>query len=103
MLDATLVAAGFKENPFRIVPPAEMESVIWAGDTAVIDELLEAARSPRVDSLGTSELVVLFGEFGSGKTNALKYLTKKMRQEDALVAYLVRPSLADKPTWQTIA
>jgi hypothetical protein len=103
MLDATLVAAGFTENPFRIVPPAEMESVIWAGDTAVIDELLEAARSPRVDSLGTSELVVLFGEFGSGKTNALKYLTKKMRQEDALVAYLVRPSLADKPTWQTIA
>jgi hypothetical protein len=103
MLDATLTAAGFTENPFRIVPPAEMDSVIWAGDTSIINELLEAAQSPRVDSLGTSELVVLFGDFGSGKTNALKYLTKKMRQDDALVAYLVRPSLADKPTWHDIA
>src|SRR5262245_44341108 len=90
MLDAALTAAGFEDNPFRIVPPAEMDAVIWAGDTTIINELLEAARSPRADSLGTSELVVLFGEYGSGKTNALKYLTKLMRQEGALVAYASR-------------
>ena len=103
MIDAALKTAGFADNPFRIVPPAEMDNVIWAGDTAIIDELMEAARSPRGDALGTSELVVLFGEFGSGKTNALKYMTKAMLQEGALVAYLRRPSVADKPTWHELA
>lgn len=102
VIDTALTVAGFRDNPFRIVPPAEMDSVIWAGDTAIIDELMEAARSPRADALGTSELVVLFGEYGSGKTNALKFLTRVMRQEGALVAYLVRPSVADKPTWHDI-
>jgi hypothetical protein len=103
VIDAALGAAGFRQNPFRIVPPAEMDNVIWAGDTTIINELLEAARSPRADALGTSELVVLFGEYGSGKTNALKYLTKIMLQDGALVAYLVRPSVADKPTWHDMA
>lgn len=103
MIDAALGAAGFRQNPFRIVPPAEMDNVIWAGDTTIIDDLMEAARSPRADALGTSELVVLFGEYGSGKTNALKYLTKEMLQDGALVAYLVRPSVADKPTWHDMA
>jgi hypothetical protein len=103
MIDAALTAAGFEDNPFRIVPPAEMDSVIWAGDTTIIDELLESARSPRADALGTSELVVLFGDYGSGKTNALKYVTKEMRKDGALVAYMARPSVADKPTWHDIA
>ena len=98
-----LKAARFRVNPFRIVPPAEMDNVEWAGDRGVIDTLLDAARALRADVLGTSELVVLYGEFGSGKTNALKYLAKYMRDEDALVAYLVRPSVMDKPTWHDVA
>jgi len=66
-----LKAGHFKTNPFRIVPPADMDNIHWAGDRTVIDDLLEAAHSPRHDALGTSELVVLFGDFGAGKTNAL--------------------------------
>ena len=97
-----LSAAGFNAMPFRIVPPTDMDSVQWAGDRTTIDAFHEAARAPRADFLGTSELVVLFGEFGSGKTNALKWLTKQMRSEGQLVAYLVRPSVADKPMWHDI-
>ena len=88
--------------PFRIVPPNEMENVQWAGDRSTIESLYEAARAPRADFLGTSELVILFGEFGSGKTNALKWLTNQMRSDGQLVAYVVRPSVADKPLWHDI-
>src|SRR5437868_3914466 len=97
-----LSASGFRANPFRIVPPAEMDNILWAGDRQPIEILTDAARSPRADNLGTSEFVVLFGEFGSGKTNALKWLFKQLTADGELVAYLIKPSVADKPTWHDI-
>lgn len=97
-----LAAAGFKENPFRIVPPNEMENILWAGDRSQIDNLIEAARSPRSDNLSTSELVVLYGDFGSGKTNALKLLYKQLIADRELVAYLINPLVADKPGWHDV-
>ena len=97
-----LEVAGFRRMPFRIVPPSDMENIQWAGDRSTIEALHDAARSPRGDFLGTSELVILFGEFGSGKTNALKWLTNQMRSEGQLVAYIVKPSVADKPLWHDI-
>jgi hypothetical protein len=101
-IQGALATAGFRSMPFRIVPPTEMENVQWAGDRSTIDALYEAAQAPRDDFLSTSELVVLFGEFGSGKTNALKWLTNRMRTDGQLVAYLVKPSVADKPLWHDV-
>ena len=72
---------------------------------ALDDERVEVIRhladNPR--ELIQTGVPVLFGDYGSGKTNALKYLTKEMRKDGALVAYMARPSVADKPTWHDIA
>ena len=104
VIENTLQSAGFRQMPFRIVPPAQMDQIIWAGDTSVINSLYEAAVATRVDNLGTTEFIVVYGEYGSGKTNALKWLQQKLKVEDKqLVAYLVRPSMLDKPTWHDIA
>jgi Cdc6-like AAA superfamily ATPase len=103
VIEDTLQVAGFSQMPFRIVPPAQMDQIVWAGDKAVIDELYEAAQATRADNLGTTEFIVVYGEYGSGKTNALKWLVQRLRADDQLVAYLVRPSILDKPTWHDIA
>jgi len=97
-----LAAAKFVRMPFRIVPPNQMEDIQWAGDRTVINTLLDAARSPHPDALGTSELVILIGTFGSGKTNALKYLAQKLSLEHQLIAYVTTPHVTDKPTWADI-
>jgi hypothetical protein len=97
-----LKAAKLRATPFRIVPPTDMDNIIWAGDRTIIKNLTEATRSPRPDRLGTSELVVLWGEYGSGKTHVLKFLAKKLREEDQLVAYIPRPSITDRPTWKDL-
>lgn len=98
-MDDVLQQAGFASNPFRIVPPNEMDDVEWAGDDEFMRELLEAADAPKVGNLGTSELVVLHGDYGTGKTNALKYLASKLSNDGQLVAYILRPAVTDKPTW----
>ncbi len=103
VIQDVLHVAGFSEMPFRIVPPAQMEKIVWAGDDTIIKGLYEAARATRVDNLGTTEFLVVYGEYGSGKTNALKWLVQKLRSEGQLVAYVVRPSVLDKPTWHDIA
>lgn len=96
------IQAGFATNPFRIVPPSEMRDVTWAGDQKFINSLMEAANSPRLGHLETSELVIVLGDYGTGKTNALKFLAAKLRKEDLLVAYIQRPAVADKATWHDI-
>lgn len=95
-------ASGFARMPFRIVPPTDMDHIIWAGDRSIIDGLLFAAKSPREDELATSELVVIWGDYGSGKTNALKYLSKELREAGELVAYIPRPAITDKPMWSLL-
>ena len=103
VIEDALKAAGFSQMPFRIVPPAQMDQIVWAGDKKVIEDLYGAAQATRVDNIGTTEFIVVYGEFGSGKTNALKWLVQRLRGEGQLVAYLVRPSILDKPTWHDIA
>jgi hypothetical protein len=102
VIQDVLSSAGFKQMPFRIVPPTQMENILWAGDKSLIDELYEAALSPRPDYLGTSEFVLLYGDFGSGKTNALKWVYQKLNAQGELVVYLGGPSVADKPNWHDI-
>jgi len=101
-MKSLLQSAKFEASPFRIVPPSDMENLIWAGDSTIFERLKEAAQSPRPDNLETSELVVLWGEFGSGKTHVMKSLAKTLREENQLVAYIPRPSITDRPTWKDL-
>jgi len=97
-----LKASGFSRNPFVVVPPIEMDHVIWAGDTSVIESLKDAAYSPSHDNLANSELVVVIGNFGSGKTNAMKYLAKIMRDNGDIAGYLLSANVSDKPMWRDV-
>lgn len=102
VMENILSAAKLTSMPFRIVPPTEMDNLIWAGDTQVINRLHTAARSPRLDGLRTSELILIYGEFGSGKTHTLKYLAKQLREERQLVAYLPRLSVVERARWNDL-
>ena len=97
-----LAAAKVTRMPFRIVPPTDMDNLIWAGDREVLEHLSAAARSPRPDHLETSELVLIYGDYGSGKTHTLKWLAKTLREDDQLVAYLPRPGVSERPKWSDL-
>jgi len=97
-----LKGSGLIGQPFRIVPPTDMDSLIWAGETNVLDRLLNAANSPDPESLQTSELVVIHGDFGSGKTHTLKYLAKTLKEADRLVAYVPNMKITENPKWSDI-
>ena len=97
-----LSAAKLTSMPFRIVPPTDMENLIWAGDTQVRNRLYVAACSPRPDGLQTSELVLIYGEYGSGKTHTMKYLAKQLKEENQLVAYLPRLNVVERAHWNDL-
>ena len=102
VMENILSASKLASMPFRIVPPTDMENLIWAGDTQVRNRLYAAARSPRADGLQTSELVLIFGEYGSGKTHTMKYLAKQLREEQQLVAYLPRFTVVERARWNEL-
>jgi hypothetical protein len=99
---STLGAAGFDYNPFVVVPPNEMDRVVWAGDDSKIEELIEASYSPAHGNLRNSELLVVIGDYGAGKTNALKYLAKRMNERGDLAGYLLSVNVSDKPMWRDV-
>lgn len=101
-MENLLAAAKLTRMPFRIVPPSDMDNLIWAGDRDVLESLLTAARSPRPDHLDTSELVLIYGEYGSGKTHTMKWLAKTLREEQQLVVYLPRMTVVERPTWSDL-
>ena len=101
-MNDVLSAAKLTKMPFRIVPPTDMDNLIWAGDNHIIKRLYSAARSPHPDELQTSELVLIYGEYGSGKTHTMKYLAKQLREEKQLVAYLPRLSVVEKAHWHDL-
>jgi len=97
-----LKASGLTGQPFRIVPPTDMDGLIWAGDRSVLDSLMVATSSPSPDSLEISEMVIIHGDFGSGKTHTLKYLASKLRETGELVAYAANIKVTENPKWNDI-
>ena len=97
-----LNASGLTGQPFRIVPPNDMDGLIWAGDRNVLDRLTTAAASPHPESLQTSELVIVWGDYGSGKTHTLKFLASKLKESGQLVAYMPNMKVAENPRWNDI-
>lgn len=71
---------GLKENPFGIVPGTEVTQ--WAGMRRTHDALEDVMSSVRPDDIGASECVIVHGDFGAGKSHALRYFAGKINREN---------------------
>ena len=70
---------GLKENPFGIVPDAEVKH--WAGMPETKSSLRDVVASVRPDDIGASEFVVLLGDYGAGKSHALRFFSHQINQK----------------------
>lgn len=103
--DKTLELAKFSEYPFRLVPGERV--TVWAGYEEVRRKLFEAVESCRTDSVGLYQFVVLHGEYGTGKSHALRHLRYKIMEDRkdefrSLVIYLERLKVAPKTDFLAI-
>jgi hypothetical protein len=71
MADTTSLAK-LTKNPFTVVPGQKV--TVWAGYPDLKRTLLDIVESCRSDKVGLSEFVILHGEYGAGKSHALRYL-----------------------------
>jgi len=100
----TLQLAKLTSNPFTLVPGRRV--TVWAGYPELQQQLIDIVESCRSDRVGLSEFVVLHGDYGAGKSHALRYLdywiTEARRDEfQAAVVYLETPKVA--PTMNFVA
>lgn len=70
---------GLRKNPFSTVPDAEVRN--WAGLPETKTALADVVRSVRLDDVGTSEFVIMQGDYGAGKSHALRYFTHEINEE----------------------
>jgi Cdc6-like AAA superfamily ATPase len=87
------------KNPFTLVP--EEKVTIWAGYNDLRRQLLKIVTSCRSDNVGLSEFIVLYGDIGTGKSHALRYLKNCIENEkktdfQSPVIYLESLKLAPK-------
>jgi hypothetical protein len=78
-----LIKYGFKSDPFPLVPEASVTH--WAGREEIKREVVDVIESVRVIDVGTSEFAILHGEYGAGKSHALRYLAttiNELRKQD---------------------
>jgi len=73
-------------NPFRALPEAEVKT--WAGLQETKRVLGEIISSVRPDDLGSSEAIVLYGDWGAGKSHALRYYTHDINKREGLAIYI---------------
>ena len=71
-MNPTLQIARLTRNPFTLVPDAEVQ--VWAGYDDLRSQLLDIVGSCRSDRVGLSEFTILHGDYGIGKSHALRYL-----------------------------
>ncbi len=64
-----------KGNPFRITPSANVHEIIWAGFPEIKSRI--AMRIKQAINIPNSSLVLNWGEYGSGKTHALRYFSSQ--------------------------
>lgn len=72
---STLETFKLKTNPFRLTPAINSKELIWAGFANIKEELEK--RIKRSIAIPNSSLVLNWGEYGSGKTHAVRYFGKK--------------------------
>ena len=71
-MSKTLELSKLTKNPFTLVPGEKV--TIWAGYKELRQQLMYIVESCRSDRVGLSEFVVLHGDWGTGKSHALRYL-----------------------------
>ena len=71
-MSTTLELARLTANPFTLVPNERV--TVWAGYEQLRSQLLDIVESCRSDRVGLSEFAVIHGEYGTGKSHALRYL-----------------------------
>lgn len=64
-----------RTNPFRLTPATNPEELVWAGFKDVKEKFEK--RIERSIRIPNSTLVLNWGEYGSGKTHAARYFSKK--------------------------
>ncbi len=78
---------GLRENPFGNVPGAEVKN--WAGLQKTKQMLSDIVLSVRPDDIGSKEAVILLGDYGAGKSHALRYFTNAINEkEQGLAIYI---------------
>lgn len=72
-----------KNSPFQhIAHEAETETNVWAGMPKVKRSIDDIVRSVMPNDIGSSEFVIVYGEFGGGKTHALRYFERKIKDKE---------------------
>ena len=78
-MSTTIELARLTSNPFTLVPGEEV--TVWAGYEQLRAELLDIVESCRSDRVGLSEFAIIYGDYGTGKSHALRYLQYWITQE----------------------
>ena len=71
-MSTTLDIARLTSNPFTLVPDERV--TVWAGYDQLRSQLLDIVESCRSDRVGLSEFAIIHGDYGTGKSHALRYL-----------------------------
>ena len=92
---------GLKSSPFGAVPGTEI--VNWAGLHSTKRTLSNFVSSVRPDDIGTSEFIVLYGEYGAGKSHALRFFTNSINmREDGCAIYMSEINLGGKLSFASL-
>lgn len=102
---SNLLDFGLAGDPFALVPTAKVTH--WAGRAEVRDLLLDVAHSVRIDEIGLSEFVIIHGDWGAGKTHALRYLFTTVNETEAqdfrsLAIYMPKIKVGQKLSFQEV-
>ena len=76
-----LFAYGLKADPFTLQPASVVTN--WAGRLAERQLLTDIVTTPLATDIGTSEFTVVHGEYGSGKSHALRYFESMVTDVEA--------------------
>jgi len=88
---------GLSRSPFSLVP--EQDVLFWAGLPETKTALQDVMSSVRDDDIGSSEFVILNGDLGAGKSHALRYFARQVREDGGLAIYLDDIVAAKKPSF----
>ena len=76
-----LFSYGITTDPFTLQPASAVTN--WAGRSTEKQLLMDIVTTPLATDIGTSEFTVIHGEYGSGKSHALRYLQSMVNDVDA--------------------
>ena len=79
-MSTTLEIARLSRNPFTLVPDERV--TVWAGYEQLRSQLLDIVESCRSDRVGLSEFAIIHGDYGTGKSHALRYLQYWIRERE---------------------